>query len=56
MHPAFGGFINDPTAQIGLQFGKTAMDAGQQMVEQNVRQICAPEAPPLHLSQFEMPS
>ncbi|KAL1304838.1 hypothetical protein AAFC00_003764 [Neodothiora populina] len=31
----FGGFINDPTAQMGLQVGKTAFDAGQQYMEQN---------------------
>jgi len=37
MHPSFGNFINDPTAQIGFQMGKTAMDAGQQYMEQNVR-------------------
>ena len=37
MHPSFGGFINDPTAQLGFQMGKTAMDAGQQYMEQNVR-------------------
>ena len=36
MHPAFGGFINDPTAQMGFQMGKTAVEAGQQYVEQNV--------------------
>lgn len=36
MHPAFGGFMNDPTAQLGFQMGKTAVDAGQQYVEQNV--------------------
>lgn len=36
MHPSFGNFINDPTAQIGFQMGKTAMDAGQQYMEQNV--------------------
>jgi hypothetical protein len=36
MHPAFGGFMNDPTAQIGFQMGKSAMDAGQQYMEQNV--------------------
>jgi hypothetical protein len=39
MHPAFGGFMNDPTAQLGFQMGKTAMDAGQQYMEQNVRYI-----------------
>jgi protein transport protein YIF1 len=36
MHPAFGGFMNDPTAQMGFQMGKTAVEAGQQYVEQNV--------------------
>ena len=36
MHPAFGGFINDSTAQMGLQVGKTAMMAGQEYMEQNV--------------------
>jgi hypothetical protein len=36
MHPSFGGFMNDPTAQLGFQMGKTAMDAGQQYMEQNV--------------------
>jgi len=35
VHPAFGGFINDPTAQMGFQIGKSAVDAGQQYVEQN---------------------
>jgi hypothetical protein len=36
MHPAFGGFMNDPTAQMGFQMGKTAVMAGQEYVEQNV--------------------
>jgi hypothetical protein len=36
MHPNFGGFINDPTAQLGLSLGKNAVDAGQQYMEQNV--------------------
>lgn len=36
MHPSFGGFINDPTAQLGFQMGKSAVDAGQQYVEQNI--------------------
>lgn len=36
MHPAFGGLINDPTAQMGFQLGKSAVDAGQQYMEQNV--------------------
>lgn len=34
--PGFDGFINDPTAQMGFQVGKTAMAAGQEYVEQNV--------------------
>ncbi|RAL02690.1 protein transporter YIF1 [Aspergillus ibericus CBS 121593] len=33
--PGFGGFINDPTAQMGFQVGKTAMMAGQEYMEQN---------------------
>ncbi|KAF2872999.1 YIF1-domain-containing protein [Massariosphaeria phaeospora] len=36
MHPAFGGFMNDPTAQMGFQIGKHAVDAGQQYMEQNI--------------------
>jgi protein transport protein YIF1 len=40
MHPAFGGFINDPTTQMGIQMGKTAFDAGSQIVEQNVSTTC----------------
>ena len=36
MNPAFGGFMSDPTAQMGFQVGKSALDAGQQYVEQNV--------------------
>lgn len=35
-NPGFGGFINDPTAQMGFQVGKTAMAAGQEYMEQNV--------------------
>ena len=35
-HPAFGGFINDSTAQMGFQVGKSAMMAGQEYMEQNV--------------------
>jgi len=38
VHPAFGGFMTDPTAQMGFQVGKTALDAGQQYMEQNVRE------------------
>jgi hypothetical protein len=36
MAPGFGGFINDPTAQMGFQVGKTAVMAGQEYMEQNV--------------------
>jgi len=36
VHPSFGGFINDPTAQLGFQMGKSAVDAGQHYMEQNV--------------------
>ncbi|KAF2745879.1 putative membrane protein [Sporormia fimetaria CBS 119925] len=35
-YPNFGGFMNDPTAQMGFQIGKSAVDAGQQYVEQNL--------------------
>jgi len=35
MHPAFGGFMNDPTAQMGVQLGQSAVAAGQQYMEQN---------------------
>ena len=38
--PAFGGFMNDPTAQMGFQLGKTAATAGQDYIEQNVRTLC----------------
>jgi len=37
MHPAFGGFMNDPTAQMGFAMGKNMAAAGQEYVEQNVR-------------------
>jgi hypothetical protein len=33
--PGFEGFINDPTAHMGFQVGKTAMMAGQEYMEQN---------------------
>lgn len=33
----FGGFITDPTAQLGMQMGQNAMKVGQEYVEQNVR-------------------
>src|SRR5436190_18272942 len=31
------GFINDPTARMGFQVGKSAVMAGQEYMEQNVR-------------------
>ncbi|KAL8865685.1 MAG: hypothetical protein Q9174_006756, partial [Haloplaca sp. 1 TL-2023] len=34
--PAFGGFMNDGTAQMGYQVGKSAFNAGQEIFEQNV--------------------
>lgn len=36
MHPAFGGIMNDSTAQMGFQVGKSAVIAGQEYMEQNV--------------------
>ncbi|KNG44935.1 er to golgi transport protein yif1 [Stemphylium lycopersici] len=44
MHPSFGGFINDPTAQLGFQMGKSAVDAGQHYVEQNFGRIVSVSA------------
>lgn len=35
--PSFGGFINDPTAQLGFQMAGSAVGAGQAYMEQNVR-------------------
>lgn len=46
-HPAFGGFINDPSAQLGLQMGQTAFNAGQQYVDQHV-------SPHTHLVQLNI--
>jgi len=39
--PGFGGFINDPAAQMGFQVGKSAMMAGQEYMEQNVSIFCS---------------
>lgn len=36
IHPAYGGFLNDQTAQMGFQVGKSAVMAGQEYMEQNV--------------------
>jgi hypothetical protein len=39
----FGGFINDPTAQMGFQVGQHAMKAGQEYLDQNLnRYISVP--------------
>jgi len=35
--PGFGNFISDPAAQMSFQVGKTAVMAGQEYMEQNVR-------------------
>ena len=35
--PAFGGFMNDHTAQMGFQMGQSAVKVGQEYMEQNVR-------------------
>ncbi len=44
MYSTYGGFLNDPTAQMGFQVGKTAVMAGQEYVESNVYEI------PIHSS------
>lgn len=36
---AYGGFMNDQTAQMGFQVGQTALKHGQEYVEQNVRRL-----------------
>ena len=33
---AYGGFITDPTAQMGFQVGQTALKHGTEYMEQNV--------------------
>ena len=33
---AYGNFMNDPTAQIGVQLGQNAFKAGQEYLENNV--------------------
>lgn len=42
-HPAFGNFINDPTAQMGLQMGQSALKVGGEYVEQNVSSSLPPK-------------
>lgn len=39
MHPSFGGFMNDPSAQMGFQVGKSAVMAGSEYMEQNVCEL-----------------
>jgi hypothetical protein len=34
--PAFGGLMNDHTAQMGFAVGRSAVMAGQEYMEQNV--------------------
>ena len=34
--PAFGGFMNEGTAQMGFQLGQSALKHGQDYVDQNV--------------------
>ena len=41
----FGGFMNDPTAQMGFQIGKHAVDVGQQYMEQNVPSLPGDSVP-----------
>lgn len=36
MHPAFGGFMEDPTAKMAASFAGQGLSAGQQYMEQNV--------------------
>lgn len=40
--PAFGGFMNDTTAQMGFQVGRSAVAAGQEYMEQNVHSYSPP--------------
>jgi hypothetical protein len=41
----FGGFMSDPTAQMGLQMGQGALKVGQEYVEQNVRSVIQTASP-----------
>ena len=43
--PAFGGFMNDQTAQMGFQVGQKAVMAGQEYMEQSVS-TSPPKSPP----------
>jgi hypothetical protein len=37
MHPAFGGFMNEGTAQMAFNLAKSAGMGGQEYIDQNVR-------------------
>lgn len=39
--PAFGGLMNDHTAQMGFQMGQSAVKVGQEYMEQNVWLVTA---------------
>ncbi|KAK3071399.1 Protein transport protein yif1 [Teratosphaeriaceae sp. CCFEE 6253] len=45
--PQFGGFMSEPTAQMGLQMGQSAMKVGQEYVEQNV-----PTSSPMKINRY----
>ena len=36
MHPAFGGFMEDPTTKMAMGFAGQGISVGQQYMEQNV--------------------
>ncbi|KAF3930472.1 hypothetical protein ABW20_dc0110157 [Dactylellina cionopaga] len=36
IHPAYGGFLTDPAAQLGFQMGASAMRNSREMIEQNM--------------------
>ena len=46
--PAFGGFMNDQTAQMGFQVGQKAVMAGQEYMEQSVS-ASSPAPPPFSI-------
>src|SRR2546430_17430463 len=37
IHPAYGGFLNDHTAQMGFQVGRSAVMAGEEDFEKKMR-------------------
>jgi hypothetical protein len=50
---AYGQFLNDPTAQVGLQMSQTALKHGQEYVAQNVRLLSTREWELADLGQFD---